>query len=198
METECLGKIDNEQKHEGLIVVISGPSGVGKDTVIGYLERDFGFQKIVSFTTRPPRTGEKDGVNYNFISLNDFLTLKDRGELFDHAIVTGDHYGLPAKTVAEQFFLGKRVALNVVVETARLIKAQYSSATLVFIKATDMQCLIERLKKRGMTIEDIAERYRENPRQFIPPEDFDLVITNCDSEQKVVAETIACYLQIKK
>lgn len=181
---------------DGQIVVISGPSGVGKDTVIGFLEQDYGFQKMVSFTTRKPRAGEKDGVNYHFISLKEFLAMENRGELLDHVVVTGNHYGLSAMMIAEQFFLGKRLAFNVVSETARLIKAQYSNATLVFIKATDMQSLVERLKKRGMSSKEIAERYRENPKQLIPPEDFDLVITNHDHQQKVVADTIARYLQI--
>lgn len=180
----------------GQIVVISGPSGVGKDTIIGFLEHDFGFQKIVSFTTRKARPREKDGVNYHFISLNEFLAMENRGELLDHVVVTGSHYGLSANMIAEQFFLGKRLAFNVVPETARLIKAQYSNVTLVFIKATNMQSLVERLKKRGMSSEEIAERYRENPKQLIPPEDFDLVLTNHDHQQKIVAETIARYLQI--
>ncbi len=179
------------------IITISGPSGVGKDTVIEHLERDFGFQKIVSFTTRKPRPGEKNGVNYHFISLNEFLDMESRGELLDHVVVTGDHYGLSANQIAEQFFLGKRLAFNVVVETARLIKAQYNSATLIFLKATNMQSLVERLEKRGMTSKEIAERYRENPKQIIPPEDFDLVITNHDHQQRIIAEVIALYLQIK-
>lgn len=177
------------------IVTISGPSGVGKDTVIGHLENEFGFQKIVSFTTRPPRPGEQDGVSYHFISLKEFLDLENHGELLDHVIVANNHYGLSTNLITEQFSLNKQLALNVVVETARIIKTRYPNATLVFLKAPNMQCLIERLKNRGMCPNEIAKRYKENPRQLIPPEDFDLIVTNYDGQQKAVAETIAQHLK---
>jgi len=183
---------------KGIIVVISGPTGVGKDTIIEILERQYQFKKVVSYTTREPRKGEVDGVQYHFVGLRAFLEMERRGELLDHVVVTGNHYGLPSKKVAEQFFSGKRLVFNVVVETARLIKAQYPASTLVFIKASDLQTLIERLLKRGMSSRQISERFQENPHQLVPPEDFDLVITNHDHQQGVVADMIAQYLRIQK
>ncbi len=183
---------------KGQIVVISGPTGVGKDTIIDILVREYQFKKIVSYTTREPRKGELDGVHYHFVTLNTFLEMESRGELLDHVVITGNHYGLPAKKIAEQFFLGKRLVFNVVIETARIIKAQYSASTLVFIKAADLQTLIGRLHKRGMSQKQISERFQENPHQLVPPEDFDLVVTNHDNQQSVVADMIAKYLHIQK
>ncbi|MEY4723177.1 MAG: guanylate kinase [Candidatus Parcubacteria bacterium] len=175
----------------GSITVISGPSGVGKDTVIRHLVKRHGYRRAVSFTTREPRTGEVDGQDYHFVPEQTFLDMHAAGEFIDHAVVTGKHYALAHRTLNWHCQFGAPVVVNAVIETGFLLRHAYEDVRLVFIRPPSMESLMERLVSRGMSATEIAARFREKPLQCTPPVTYDLVITNEDGLDAEAADIIA-------
>jgi len=134
---------------EGMLVIISGPSGSGKGTVVKRLDPADGYALSISVTTRSPREGEIDGRDYFFTSEEDFHKMREENALLEHAVYVGNYYGTPRKYVEEQIALGKIVVLEIEVYGALQVKEKFPSAVLVFLMPPDLPELAERLTKRG-------------------------------------------------
>ena len=139
----------------GRLVVVSGPSGVGKGTVLKYvLERD-DFVYSVSATTRNPREGEVDGVNYFFISRDKFEDMIAKNELIEYAEYNGNYYGTPKFFVEKMLSEGKNVILEIEVKGAMQVKKVMPDATFIFIAPESREILEARLRGRGTETEDV-------------------------------------------
>ena len=134
---------------EGILLIISGPSGSGKGTVVRQLDPDKGYALSISMTTRQPRPGEVEGKHYFFTTEDIFIQMRQNNELLEHAMYVGNYYGTPRKYVEEQIAAGKVVILEIEVIGALQIKEKFPEAVLVFMMPptiTELEC---RLKGRG-------------------------------------------------
>ena len=139
----------------GKLIVISGPSGVGKGTVIKALMQQCGHLRYsVSATTRDMRPGEVDGVNYYFVTRERFEEMIANDELLEHAVYVGNYYGTPEKKLNEQLDAGIDVVVEVEVQGAIQIKKRRPDAVLIFLAAPSFEELARRLRGRGDTEED--------------------------------------------
>ena len=163
-----------------LLVVISGPSGVGKDTV---LERMKGLPRtwyfVVTVTTRPKRPGEKDGVDYIFVTPSGFQALLDEDGLLEHAEVYGRSYGVPRAQVEEALASGRDVIVKPDVQGARTLRAKVPGALLIFLAPPDMNELERRLRERNSeTAEDMERRIQTAAVEMEARPEFDYVVVN--------------------
>ena len=135
----------------GLLVVISGPSGVGKGTVRKALfdMPNNNLVYSVSMTTRPKRPGEIDGVDYYFVSEAEFLKRKKSGKFLETAEFVGNYYGTPLDKVNEQLDLGNEVVLEIEVDGAQQVKKKMPDCVMIFIVPPGKNALYERLRRRG-------------------------------------------------
>jgi guanylate kinase len=133
-----------------IIIVLSGPSGAGKDAVLNAMrERGLPLAYIVTNTTRPRRPSEAEGNHYHFVGMAEFKSLLDRGEMLEHAEVYGNYYGVPKSPVREALARGKDVVIKVDVQGAMTIKKNLPSAVLIFLMPPSLEDLAERLRGRG-------------------------------------------------
>lgn len=164
---------------KGVLVVVSGPSGCGKGTVLAHLMRDKGFCYSVSATTRRPRVGEADGVNYFFLSRQEFEQKIKDGLLLEYAEYCGNLYGTPRAYVEECLQNGKNVVLEIETEGAFNVKAAMPQAFLVFIAPPDMQTLEERLRGRGTEDDETVNRRLTRARAEMALADkYDVTVIN--------------------
>ena len=151
--------------NKGRIIVFSAPSGCGKGTMLGEILKDERFHLSVSATTRAPREGEKDGVNYHFITREDFMKRVDNGEFLEHAEYCDNLYGTLRSEVIPFIEEGKNVILEIEVKGAMQMREKYPDAMFVFIAPPSMAEIRRRLLKRGTETEDVIEktilRYKE-------------------------------------
>jgi len=171
--------------------VVSGPSGVGKSTVLRALRRvlDYGFS--VSVTTRDPRPSEVDGVHYHFVSRDRFLELIDANELVEWAEYGGHLYGTPVDSVKEARAASGVVILDIELEGAKQVRSAFPDATLVWIAPPSFEELERRLRQRGDTDETAIERRLARARSDmeLAPSLYDRIVVNGDVET-AVAELI--------
>lgn len=164
---------------KGVLVVVSGPSGCGKGTVLAHLMSDESFCYSVSATTRSPRVGETDGVNYFFLSREQFEQKIKDGLLLEYAEYCGNLYGTPRAYVEECLQNGKNVVLEIETEGAFNVKAAMPQAFLVFIAPPDMQTLEERLRGRGTEDGETVNRRLTRARAEMALADkYDITIVN--------------------
>ena len=131
------------------MVIISGPSGSGKGTVVKRLPSQNGYALSISVTTRKPREGELHGRDYFFTTEQDFITMRNENELLEHAVYVGNYYGTPRKYVEEQIAKGKIVVLEIEVYGALQVKEKFPSAVLIFLMPPTLPELANRLRTRG-------------------------------------------------
>jgi guanylate kinase len=171
-----------------MLVIISGPSGVGKDTIIDALRRresDTGRGQdrhyVVTCTTRAPRNGEVDGVDYHFLSRDEFLRMRaDRGFLEANEVHgTGNWYGSPRAPVREALAAGRDVILKIDVQGAQVVKEQVSEALLIFVVPPSLEELFQRLRTRATeTAEQLELRQRNAAIELARQNDYDHVVPN--------------------
>ena len=173
-----------------LLVVFSGPSGVGKTTVTNELVRQgWGGHIVVTATTRRPRPGEVDGRDYHFLSQSEFQQKLERGELLEHAEVHGNWYGVPATPVREKLAQGTDVLLTIDTQGARTIRVRTQGALFVFLAPRSLDELVERLNGRGAdTPEQRTLRMLNAEREMAELPQYDYVIVN---QQDHLADSIA-------
>ena len=165
----------------GLLVVISGPSGVGKGTVRKAL---FNMPKhnlvySVSMTTREKREGEVDGVDYYFVSKDEFIKRRKEGKFLETAEFVGNYYGTPLDKVNEQLDAGNEVVLEIEVEGAIQVKRKVPDCVMIFIVPPGKQALYDRLKRRGTESEEvIEERITKANREFKLAHLYDYIVVN--------------------
>jgi guanylate kinase len=164
------------------LVIVSGPSGVGKDTVIAALRRRPGgedFHYVVTCTTRPPRPYEEDGVHYRFLSDAEFQGLKNAGELLEANLVHGHWYGTPRAEVRNALARGLDVILKIDVQGAAVVKASVPEALLIFLVPPSLEDLFGRLKRRATeTADELDVRQRNAALELARQSDYDHVVVN--------------------
>ncbi len=175
-----------------LLVVVSGPSGVGKSTIVAELARHHPqVVPIVTATTRTRRRGEVHGVHYHFLQHDDFVTLRDAGGLLEWAEVHGNLYGTPIDQVRGILAAGRDAILTIDPQGARQVRATVPDALLVFVKPPSMADLARRLRKRGSeSSESLARRRRDAERWMADTDDYDHVVVNETGHAEEAAELI--------
>jgi guanylate kinase len=175
-----------------LLVVISGPSGVGKDSVLQRMkERGLPFHFVVTATTRPPRPEEKEGIDYIFVGREEFAALIDKQELLEYAIVYGDYKGIPKDQVRKALATGKDVVMRVDVQGAATVRKLSPEAILIFLTTSSEEELVERLEKRKTEAsEDLKLRIATARQEFKRIAEFDYVVVNRDNELDETVDTI--------
>ncbi len=186
-----------EQPAEPLLVVISGPSGVGKDTVLDQMkQRGLPFHFVVTATTRPIRPGEVEGEDYFFVEEQEFLDMIDRGELIEHALVYNDHKGVPRQQIREAMDSGQDVVMRVDVQGAKTIRALAPEALLIFLTAGNEEELERRLRKRRTESEaDLRLRLATAKEELGYLEIFDYAVLNADSQVEGAVDTILAIIE---
>ena len=165
---------------KGLLLVVSGPSGVGKGTVCNeYVKNHPECSLSVSATTRKMREGEKDGINYFFLSEEEFRKKIDDGGFLEHAVFCGNYYGTPKDTVMQMIEDGKDVILEIEVQGAMQVRARYPEGVFIFVLPPSLQVLEERLRGRNTeTDEVIKERLQRARAEFKFIEKYNYVLVN--------------------
>ena len=180
-----------------LLVVISGPSGVGKDTVVHHLkQRGLPFHFVVTATSRPRRPDEVHGVDYFFYSEAEFLDLLERGELLEHALVYNEHKGVPKQQVRDAMASGLDVVMRVDVQGAKTIKQLAPEAVAIFLMAQDEAELAQRLRRRKTESEEhLQTRLQAAREELLYLDLFDYRVVNADSEVEAAVSTILAIIE---
>ena len=174
----------------GLLLVLSSPSGAGKTTISrAILERDAGIELSVSVTTRPPRPGEVDGEDYDFIDEPTFRRMIGDGRLLEHARVFGNSYGTPREAVEKAVAAGRDVLFDVDWQgTQQLTENARGDVASIFVLPPSMAALEDRLRHRAQdTDTEVAKRMSEADAEMSHWPEYDYVIVNRDFEQSVQA-----------
>ncbi|MGG1398331.1 guanylate kinase [Bacillus salipaludis] len=168
-------------QEKGLLIVLSGPSGVGKGTVRREIFSHPGnaFEYSISMTTRKPRTGEVDGVDYFFKSREEFEKLIEQGKLLEYAEFVGNYYGTPVDYVRETLDSGKDVFLEIEVKGARQVREKFPEGLFIFLMPPSLSELKNRIVTRGTETEDLIHNRMLSAREEIEMmELYDYVVEN--------------------
>jgi guanylate kinase len=186
--------IKNSRK-SGKLLVVSGPSGVGKSTITNRLRTDQRFWISVSVTTRSIRTGEVDGIDYIFVAENEFNQMIKDNQFLEWADFAGSKYGTPKKAVDEALQNGKNVILEIELNGARQVRKNSKEAILIFIEPPSWEELTNRLINRGTESEQSTQaRLDRAKEELLAAEEFDYVVVNHQVDQSV-AELVSLALR---
>jgi guanylate kinase len=170
----------NPQKVEPLLIVVSGPSGVGKDSVLKRMqERNLPLHFVITATTRPPRPDEQEGVDYYFVTHDEFAEMIENDELLEHAIVYNEYKGIPKAQVRKALSSGKDVIMRIDVQGAATIRELSPEAVLIFLTTQDEDELVRRLIARKTDKpEGIKLRIATARQELRRIDEFDYVVVN--------------------
>ncbi len=182
---------------EPLLIVISGPSGVGKDSVIRRMkERRLPFHFVVTATTRPPRLTERHGVDYFFVSREEFARMIEQGELIEYALVYNDYKGIPKAQVREALASGKDVVMRVDVQGAATVRRLCPEAVLIFLTTETEEELVRRLRRRKTeSEEDLKLRIAMARKELERLPEFDYVVINREGQLDETVDTILAIIR---
>jgi len=183
-------------KPQPLLIVISGPSGVGKDTVVQRMqERGLPFHFVVTANTRPKRETEVHGKDYFFVSKDEFARMIEQNELIEYAVVYGDYKGIPKQQVREALSSGKDVIMRLDVQGAESVRKLAPEALLIFITTESEEELVGRLKARKTeTSDELAIRIATARKELKRVEEFDYVIINHDFRLDETVDTVSAII----
>lgn len=185
-----------------LLVIVSGPSGVGKDTVINALRAipaDPPRHFVVTCTTRPRRSYEEDGIHYHFLSKADFQERRETGQLLEANEVHGHWYGTPRDEVRDALCAGRDVILKIDVQGAAVVKQKVPEALLVFLVPPTLEDLFSRLQARATeTADELDVRQRNAALELARQKDYDHVVPNETGEIERTAGRIDAIIRAEK
>jgi len=176
-----------------LLLILSGPSGVGKDTVARMLieRRPNDFYFVVTATTRPPRDDEQHSIDYFFVSFDEFARMIEQDELLEHAIVYNDYKGIPKQQIRDALASGRDVVLRVDVQGASTVRRLVPNAISVFLTTQSEQDLIDRLKNRKQdTAEGMALRTATARQEMKRVAEFDYCVVNPESHPEAAVNQV--------
>jgi guanylate kinase len=184
----------------GLLFVLSGPSGVGKDAAIERLKaRGLDAYHVITATTRQRRPNEQHGVDYFFYSPEEFMSLLKSNELLESAVVTGNRYGTPRQQVREQLALGRDVLLKIDVQGARQVKSRVPDAVFIFLAPPSIDDLVERLRVRNTeTDRQIDERVLNAYVEMGAVESYDYMVINHQDQLDLAVDQISCIISAER
>ncbi|HEY7828030.1 MAG TPA: guanylate kinase [Candidatus Limnocylindrales bacterium] len=184
-----------------MLVVVSGPSGVGKDAILEVLQGLPGHADhhyVVTCTTRARRPGEVDGQSYHFVSPDEFGALRQSGGLLEANEVHGNWYGTPRNQVVEALQAGRHVLLKIDVQGAAVIRARVPDALLIFVVPPSIETLAGRLKSRATETDDqLEERLRNAADELARQHDYDYVVVNETGQLTGTAERIGQIIDLE-
>lgn len=182
-----------------LLIVLSGPSGVGKDTVLQALKkRNLPLHFVVTATDRPPRPGEVDGVDYIFVSREEFERMIAADEMLEYAVVYGDYKGVPKAQIRAALASGKDVILRVDVQGAARLRALCPEAVLIFLAPANVQEWYQRLINRhSETPETLQRRIEAVRRELTYLDMFDYVVINRQDHLEQAVDQIIAIIQVE-
>lgn len=174
-------------KRKGLLLVVSGPSGAGKGTICKEaLVRNEDIKLSISATTRNPREGEVHGENYFFITKEEFKSMIDKGEFFEHAEIYGNYYGTPKSAIIEKLENGQNVILEIEMQGAKQVKEVYPEGVFIFVLPPSLRELKQRIVGRGTETEaEIEKRFGCAFEEINKIHDYDYFIINKDVQVSV-------------
>ena len=180
-----------------LLIIISGPSGVGKDAVLQRMkERDLPFHFVVTANTRPRRENEVHGVDYFFVSQEEFTRMIDQGELIEYARVYDDYKGIPKQQVRQALASGKDVVMRLDVQGAATVHKLVPEAVLIFLTTQNEAEMVNRLKKRRTeNPEELALRISTARQELKRSSEFDYVVVNRDFLLDEAVDTIQAIIK---
>jgi len=183
-----------------VLIVLSGPSGVGKDSVIqGLKQTNYPFYFVVTATTRPIRPNERDGVDYHFVSVGEFAEMIENDELLEYAVVYGDYKGIPKKHVREALASGQDVIMRIDVQGAATIRALVPNAVTIFLTAESEEELVRRLQLRKTEEPDqLKMRIVTARRELRRFTEFDYIVINREERLDEAVNEVLSIIRAEK
>ena len=176
-----------QQDKRGNLIILSGPSGVGKGTVLSALMKEYDdIHYSVSATTRKPRVGEEEGNDYYFMSEEKFESLVEKNEFLEWAQVHNNYYGTPKKYVEKNLEQGEDVILEIDIQGAQQIKEKYPHGVFIFLLPPSLEELKSRIHRRGTETEKaIQTRMKNAEKEMDKVEDYDYAVVNDQIEDAI-------------